>query len=166
MKIAGKQKFLGQIAALPRAMKDEIRKALDVSADETTDLMKRFVPVRSGALKASIGFTFGEYTPDNANVRGVQATGSGASELTVTMYAGDAKAWYASLVEFGTKAHIILPKQADGKLRLLGGRFVEEADHPGGTAQPYFFPAFRLGKKRAKSRLARAVRNGAKKAFR
>ncbi len=166
MKIAGKQKFLGQIAALPAAMKAEIRKALEVSADETTELMKRFVPVRSGALKASIDYTFGQYTPDNANVRGLKSSGADATELTVTMHAGDAKAWYASLVEFGTKAHIIEPKQAGGKLRLLGGRFVEEADHPGGTASPYFFPAYRFGKKRAKSRLARAVRNGAKKAFR
>lgn len=166
MKIKGKEKFLGQIAALPNAMRDEIRKALDVSADETTDLMKRFVPVRSGALRNSISYTFGEYKPDNANVRGLKSTGAGATELTVTMHAGDAKAWYAGLVEFGTRAHIIQPKQEGGSLHLLDGRIVEKVDHPGGMAQPYFFPAYRFGKKRAKSRLSRAVRNGAKKAFR
>ncbi|WP_144223610.1 HK97-gp10 family putative phage morphogenesis protein [Mesorhizobium amorphae] len=165
MKIAGKQKFLGQIAALPRAMKDEIRKALEVSADETTDLMKRFVPVRSGALRASIGFTFGEYTPDNASVRGLQSTGTGATELTVTMHAGDAKAWYAGLVEFGTRKHMILPREPGGKLRLNGGRFVDEVEHPGSDASPFFLPAYRFGKKRARSRLARAVRNGARKAM-
>lgn len=166
MKVKGKEKFLRQIEALPNAMKDEIRKALDVSADETTDLMKRFVPVRSGALRNSISYTFGEYKPDNAKLRGLQSSGKRATELTVTMHAGDAKAWYAGLVEFGTRAHIILPKQEGGSLHLLDGRVVEKVDHPGATRQSFFFPAYRLGKKRAKSRLARAVRNGAKKAFR
>lgn len=165
MKIAGKQKFLGQIAALPRAMKDEIRKALTVSAEETTDLMKRFAPVKSGALKASIGYTFGAYSPDNANVRGLKASGSDATELTVTLHAGDKTAWYASLVEFGTRAHTIEPKRPGGLLNIHG-RLIEEVHHPGANASPFFFPAYRFGKKRAKLRLARAVRNGAKKAFR
>lgn len=152
MNIQGRKKFEAQIAALPGAMKAEIRKALEVSAEETTDLMRRFAPVKSGALRRSIDYTFGHYRPDNSNVRGVEAGGGSAGELTVTLHAGDEVAWYASLVEFGTAPHT--------NRGLFDG-----THHPGSRAAPFFFPGFRFGKKRARARLARAVRAGAKKAF-
>jgi hypothetical protein len=150
MKINGKEKFLGQIAALPKAMKDEILKALKVSAEETTDLQKRFVPVDQGKLKRSIGFVVGDKAPEGAGISSTPA--GGATELTVTMFAGDETTMVSNrrgvqfqnalLQEFGVKRK---------------GRIVKN---------PFFFPGFRLGKKRAKNRLRRAVTNGARKAFR
>jgi HK97 gp10 family phage protein len=146
MRVKGKEKFIGQIAALPAAMKSEILKALTVSAEETTDLQKRFVPVKQGKLKASIGYVVGDQAPEGAGI--TSAPAKSATDLTVTMYAGDQSTMVtnkrgvrfqnAKIQEFGTKK---MP------------------------ANPYFFPGFRIGKKRAKPRIARAVTAGAKKAF-
>lgn len=170
MQIKGKDKFLKQIDALPRALKDEIRNALKMSGEEMVDLAKRFAPVKSGALRNSISYTFGRPRPENANVRGVSSAGENARDakgetgLLVTVHAGDARAWYASLVEFGTAPHEIKPKRPGGLLNVQG-RLVEKVDHPGASANPYFFPAYRLSRGRAKARLSRSIRNGAKKAF-
>lgn len=170
MQIKGKDKFLAQIDALPQALRAEIRAALEVSAEEMVDLAKRFVPIDSGALRNSISYTFGRFKPENSNVRGISSTAENARDakgdagLLVTVHAGNAKAWYASLVEFGTASHTIKPKRPGGVLGF-NGTAVEEVHHPGASARPYFFPAYRLSRQRAKSRLARSIRAGAKKAF-
>jgi HK97 gp10 family phage protein len=148
VRIKGKDEFLRQLQALPDAMRAEITKALETSAEETTDLMKRFAPVKTGNLRASIGFSFGEApkgaitskekTPRGQNLANARAAKREA-DLSVTMYAGGGDAFYARFQEFGTTEM---------------------------SANPYFYPGYRFGKKRAKSRLSRAIRNGAKKAFR
>lgn len=149
MKIENRDRLKRKLNALPNAVKAELRKALETSAQEITDLAKRFVPVKSGALKNSIGYTFGDYKPD-ANVRGVATGGGSGSDLTVTIHAGDAKAFYARFVEFGTAAHI---NQGEYK----------GTQNPGMRAEPFFYPAYRLGKKRAKGRLGRAYNTAARK---
>ncbi len=53
----------------------------------------------------------------------------------ITIFAGDKKAFYAAFVEFGTKAT---------------------------SAHPFFFPAYRFKKKRAKRRISRAIGKGFK----
>jgi HK97 gp10 family phage protein len=136
MKIAGKDKFLRQLQALPQAMRDEIRTSLKVSAEETTDLMRRFVPVESGALRASIGYSFGE-APKGA-LSSAARTVKAEAGLAVTLFAGGGKAFYARFQEFGTQEM---------------------------SANPYFFPAYRLARKRVRARMARAMRAGAKKAL-
>lgn len=136
MKVNGREKFDRQLAALPAAMKAEIRKALETSASETVDLMRRFAPVETGKLRASIDFTFGE-APKGALASDARAA-KAESGLAVTMFAGGKQAFYARFQEFGTTNM---------------------------AANPFFFPAYRLGRKRAKSRLSRSIRNGAKKAF-
>ena len=55
--------------------------------------------------------------------------------MTITIYAGDDKAFYARFVEFGTV-----------KMKAI----------------PFFFPAYRTNKKRAKSRVRRAHTKAAK----
>lgn len=139
MQIKGKDKFLAQIAALPSAMREEITKALTTSAEETTDLMKRFAPKRSGRLAASVGYAFGE-APKGASLSTAANARAAKSEsgLSVTMYAGGGEAFYAWFQEVGT---VKMP------------------------ANPFFYPGYRFGKNRAKARLGRAIRNGAKKAF-
>jgi HK97 gp10 family phage protein len=123
---------------MPKIAREEIHGALKLSAEEMTSTAKSFAPVDSGDLRNSIGYTFGEYKPENSNVRGV--TGGGGKlndpDLTVSVHAGDAKAYYAAFVEFGT------------------------VDTP---AQKFFFPAYRLVKKRVKSRISRATSKAAKK---
>jgi HK97 gp10 family phage protein len=62
-----------------------------------------------------------------------QAKGNG---IAATIYAGSSEAFYSRWVEFGTV-----------KMR----------------ARPYFYPAYRLGRKRAKSRISRAMTKAAKR---
>jgi hypothetical protein len=66
---------------------------------------------------------------------------------------GERVAGYAAAVEFGTKAHVIVPRRAKvlawGGQRTLGGRlrkgagathFARRVRHPGTRAQPYLRP--------------------------
>ena len=139
-----------RLEAIPKEARAEIRKALEKSAVELAGMVKNFAPEHSGDLKNSVGYTFGEYIPENSNVRGVSAAGGlGDPDLSVTVHAGDAKAFYAAFVEFGTKAH------------LQGGKLAGTY-HPGTAPKPFFFPAYRLLKKRIKNRIARAVKKAAR----
>lgn len=151
MKIKGVDKLKRKLKAMPKVARDEIHGALQKSAAEMAATAKNFAPVKSGALRASIGYTFGEYAPENSNVRGVGGGGKlNDRDLTVTVHAGDAKAYYAAFVEFGTAPH-------ENEGRFAG------SEHPGASAHPYFFPAYRLVKKRVKSRISRATNKAAKK---
>lgn len=163
MKIDRKAWFARKLAAIPDAVVKEMRGALSASASEMVDVAKRFAPVDSGALKNSIDFTFGDYKPENSNVRAAYGgRGAGGHDLAVTVHAGNAVAWYAGLVEYGTMSHTITAKNhpvlvANGK--VLG----KSVEHPGGAAQPFFGPAFRLTKKRMRARLARGMKAAIKK---
>ena len=134
-----RKEFLRRLNAIGPAARVEIKKALGKSADEMASTARSFAPVDSGDLRRSISYTFGNYKPANANVRGISSGGdvSKDPDLSVTVHAGDAKAYYAGFVEFGVQ------------------------DAP---AQPYFFPAYRLTEKRVKRRINRAVNAAARKA--
>lgn len=80
----------------------------------------------------------------------VKSSGRGAGNLQITVFAGGGDAYYARMIEFGTAPH------------LNGGRFAG-SKHPGTAAQPFFFPAFRANRRRAKSRVSRAINKAAKK---
>jgi HK97 gp10 family phage protein len=140
-----REKVLARLARLPRAVKVEVSKAMQEGANEITAMQRRLVPVRSGELKNSIRNVRGNYTPDNPNVRGFGGARGGDPDLTIHLVAGNAKAWYASLVEFGTKPH------------LNKGRF-RGTQHPGTTAQPYFYPAYRSLQRRYKGRVTRVMK--------
>lgn len=141
--------MLARLAAIPPKVRQEVGKATQKGADEITAMQKRLAPVRTGALRNSIRNVRGTYTPDNPNVRGFGGPRKGDPDLTVHLVAGNAKAWYAALVEFGTKPHL-------NKGRFAGTR------HPGTTAQPYFYPAYRSLKRRYKARVTRAMRKALK----
>ncbi|MBA1157762.1 HK97-gp10 family putative phage morphogenesis protein [Microvirga mediterraneensis] len=163
-KIEGLAKLRAKLRALPAEAKAEIRQALTQSAEEVADMARRLAPYESGDLKASIKVVHGSYTPENSNVRGVSATADGDADpdLTVSVVAGNAKAFYAAWVEFGTAAHVIKPKRPGGLLNI-NGRLIEQVSHPGGTPRPYFFPAWRANKRRVRGRITRATKKAAQK---
>lgn len=111
-----------------------IRPALEQAASGIVEMAKRFVPVKSGDLRDSIGWTWGTDIPKGATRLG-SVRGNKDPLLTITIFAGNETAFYARWVEFGTVAT---------------------------RAQPYFFPAYRANKKAAKSRVRRAVNKAAK----
>lgn len=129
-----------------------MRAALETGAQQVVATAKRLVPKDSGDLERSIGYTFGNYAPENSNVRGVTSGGGGDPDLSVTIHAGDAKAFYAAFVEFGTSPH-------DN-----GGKF-KGTKHPGSTPSPFFFPAYRANKKSVKARVTRAMNKAIKESI-
>jgi HK97 gp10 family phage protein len=154
-RMQNRDRLLRKMAALPGHVRSALRQALAESADEITDMQRRLAPVKDGHLRNSIGSTFGTHTPDNPNVRGVTAAAGPADpDLTVVIHAGDEKAFYAAFVEFGTQAH-----EQPNNPRI-------GYQHPGATAQPFFYPAYRALKKRVKSRLTKAAKQAAHKVAR
>jgi HK97 gp10 family phage protein len=128
IKVSNKDRMLAALKNVAPGMEKGIADALVKSADEMVQQAKQFAPVDDGDLRNSIAYTVGKYSADNANVRG--SSSGGGSDSSVTVHAGNAKAYYAAFVEFGV---------------------------PDRPKQPFFFPAFRLLRKRIKGRLSRAM---------
>lgn len=141
------------------AMRDGPRKAMSQAikenAEELSGAIRNVAPKgRTGALQRSIGWSWGN-APEGATLGGgannrSEAKGIlGAQGLAATVHAGDRQAWYARLVEFGTRPH------------KNKGLF-EGTDHPGTRALGFFFGTYRLRKKSMLSRFSRAMRKAIK----
>lgn len=135
-----KDRLYEKLRKLAPAADKELTAAGGKSAEEMVQAARAFVPVDTGKLRDSIQATApGGQPPSYAqNASGVVPPGA----WMVT--AGDRHVRYAHLVEFGAKPHI------------AGGRFAG-AMHPGAPAQPFFWPAYRLIRKRHKNRAGRAI---------
>lgn len=117
VKIEGLAHLKKRLASLPQKIRTEVKASLETSADELVAFQRRLVPVDRGDLRDSI------------------LKRDGRHELSVEVVAGNNKAFYAAMVEFGTV---------------------------NAPAQPYFFPPYRALKKRIKSRTSRAVKKAVK----
>ena len=122
---------------IPRAVRAATRDAMRKGAEEVVSSARQFVPRgETGELHDSIGWTFGD-PPGGSLVLGERKAAN--DSLVLTVFAGNKKAFYVRFVEFGTQ---------------------------GMSAQPFFFPAYRLNQKRIKSRVTRsmkkAIREGAR----
>lgn len=98
---------------------------------------KQLVPRRTGTLARTI--RIGELTADHVDV----------------VAGGTAQVGYAAAVELGSRAHVIVPRQAKvlawGGPRTLGGRlrkggtathFARRVQHPGTRPHPFLIPGF------------------------
>lgn len=101
------------------------------------------VPIKSGDLRNSI----------RVSVR-VQ---SKAGTVEGTVKAGNKRAFYAHMVEYGTQAHIIKAKRG-GMLRI-GGKLIAQVQHPGARAKPFMRPAFDAGAQKSVDAFAEYIRN-------
>ncbi|MBL4761715.1 MAG: HK97 gp10 family phage protein [Gammaproteobacteria bacterium] len=122
---------------IPKEVRKEAKVALAIWADKIVASAEDNVPQKTGALHNSIGWVWGNKAPKGAMVIG--SVNSDDPDLTITVFAGDDEAFYARLIEFGSRTR---------------------------AAHPYFFPAYRLQKKGGKSRLTRAIKKGIKKGVR
>jgi HK97 gp10 family phage protein len=121
-----------KLAALPALVEKRGREAMEKSADEIVAMMKRLVPVDDGDLRDSIAWTWGE-APKGAVVIAQSEPRPGNVRLTI--YAGNAKAYYARWTEFGT-------------VKM--------------SAQPFFFPSYRSLRARTRRRIMTATRKALK----
>lgn len=141
-----------QLAAIPKEHAAEMQRALGKAAIELTLAIRAATPVKSGALRDSITWQFGNQT----RVKYSQGFGAKYADhgLAVRITAGNARVRYPHIVEYGAAPH------------KVGGQFAG-AQHPGTRPQPYFWPTIRARKKAIKARLTRAsrkaIRTAAKK---
>jgi HK97 gp10 family phage protein len=127
---------------------------MEAAAEKIVADMRSLAPSRSGALRKSIGWTWGEPPKGSAVVATLKAnrggrrqrrpSRAGSGPMTLTIYAGNTTAFYARWIEFGTRSHI------------AGGQF-SGATHPGTSAQPFFFPALRANKRRFMAEVRKAI---------
>lgn len=113
--------------AIPQAVRDAVTPALVKSGEELVARMRALAPEDTGALKASITATPPGGTTPAYSQPG-GATTAGPNQVLVT--AGNEHVRYPHLVEYGA-AHA--------------------------PAQPFFWPAYRLTKKRIANRVKRAI---------
>lgn len=133
--IKGLASLKRKLAGFPAKAREEISWAMEISAQEIVDLARSLAPVDSGALRDSIGWSW-HGAPAGSMVLGqVRATGRGAGNLSIVIYAGNDRAYYARWVEFGTRAR---------------------------RAHPFFFPAYRAVRKRVRGRVSRAIAKAAR----
>jgi len=115
---------------IPARVRERTRRAMEKGANEIVAMAKGFVPVDSGDLRDSIGWTWGD-APKGSITLATSAPTEGGERITI--YAGNDEAYYARWVEFGTQ---------------------KMAPHP------FFFPAYRTLKRRVKSRITREIKKG------
>lgn len=135
-----------KLEKLKRNTEPHVRVAMEAAAETITDTMRRLVPVDKGDLRDSIGWTWGDAP------RGSISMSHSVGRMTITIFAGDEKAFYARWVEFGTAPH------------ANEGRF-QGTEHPGTIAQPFFYPAYRAHKKTVLAGMRKAIRNSVKQAI-
>lgn len=153
--------------ALRRRLPDEIAngigQAAEASGQEMVMLARSLAPVRKGtrggSLRASIALTKGgERTPAFSQPGGSSVVPDGAVMVT----AGNARVRYPHFVEYGAREHELY-KGAGSKLERGRWRFMRHRErHPGMKAQPYFWPAYRLIRKKFASRVTRALNKAVK----
>lgn len=142
--VRNKDRLFAKLRKLAPSAEAELNVANQQAAEAMVGYARELVPVHTGALRDSIVATPpGGIPPDHS--QGNRIVPEGAWMVT----AGNTKARYAHLVEFGTRPHI------------SGGEFAG-AKNPGTHARPFFWPSYRLIRKTMKSRAGRALKKSIK----
>jgi HK97 gp10 family phage protein len=139
-----------QLERTPKIAVEAAARAMEEGADEIVAFMKTLAPVRSGRLRDSIAWTWGDAPRGSLvidEIRRGQNAGEQFATLRITLYVGE---WYGRLAEFGTAPHA-QPNRGN--------------DHPGATAQPFFYPAWRAMGAKFKRKIRAAVRRAIKEAL-
>lgn len=135
-------RFKAKLAQLPSVIEAATRQAMEEFAEQIVAQMKSIVPVKTGKLRDSIGWTWGK-PPRGAKLVFVSKKSSG-NENRITIFAGDDVAFYARWVEFGTHARAPGKYRDERKRKRNSGKY----GHPATPAQPFFFPVWRANKRR------------------
>ena len=117
---------------------------MEECAAEIVAEMKLLVPVDSGDLRDSIGWTWGDIPAGSFiidEIRSGKNAGQQYATLRIKIYAGSREAFYARFIEFGTRTGV--------------------------SAQPFFFAAYKKwgGKAKFRARVRAAIRKRIKEAF-
>ncbi|MCO7736447.1 HK97 gp10 family phage protein [Brucella intermedia] len=136
--------FKKRLAKLPASVLKKTNEAIKKNAEEWVDWAQKMAPEdpKDGIhLRPSIRHEETE--------TGGQIVRAGGEATRVKQINGTGTFDYAIGVEFGTSPHI------------AGGKF-KGAMHPGTSAQPFFWPSYRMLRKRMSSRRRRALNQSVK----
>ena len=130
-----------RLAKIPDIAREAAAAAMEEGAQEIVDAMKMAAPVDSGALRDSIGWTWGEVPAGSFmidEIRSGKNKGDQYATLRIKIYAGNREAFYARFQEFGTRSQ---------------------------PAQPFFFVTWSREKAKFRRRIRERVRKRIKEAF-
>lgn len=155
---------------------DALRQELGRAAVEFEARAKALAPVESGpqprrvpgTLRDSIGWVWADSGSERIPKRLRAAlTKRGGRVPGVVLLAGSKRAFYAAMVEFGTKpgrkGFRAGVEPGDVKQHKEKGRIIRR-NHPGTRPQPYFWPVYRVMRKTVNIRLSRAMTKAIKQA--
>jgi HK97 gp10 family phage protein len=124
---SGMARLQARLAAVPKAVREAVQPTLQRNGKALADEMKHLAPVDTGALRESIVMTPGGASTPPYSEPGGSQT---VPDNAVMITAGNTEVRYAHLVEYGTKtAH----------------------------AEPFFWPAYRLMRKKIQGSIKRAI---------
>lgn len=163
-KIRNRERLRAKLRALPDAIRAEIKPALEKGAQNIADLAFSLAPFESGALRQSIDWSYGP-PPQGARIGVGKKQGAAAmkTDLLISVYAGNDRAFYARWVEFGTQASTAGTRVADKRSRKSGATRKSYRTHPGTPAHPFFYPAYRALRKDVSAKIRRATDRAIKK---
>lgn len=134
-------RIVAQLKRIPEVAVDAARQAMEEGAQEIVDAMRAAAPFKSGDLRDSIGWTWGELPPGTFmidEIRSGKNQGEQYATLRLKIYAGSNDAYYARFIEFGTvKA----------------------------PAHPFFFPTWKAKKAALRKKIRERVRAAIKEAW-
>ena len=113
-------KFAVEITKLDDKTKDNVQKVLNNTGFKIETKAKGNVPVDTGHLRRGITTKIGD--------------------MEVIVHTSNIK--YARGVEFGTRPHLIKPKNKKALYWKGAKHPVKSVNHPGSKAKPYLIPAF------------------------
>ena len=129
-------KFSVMLGELPGEIKDNVRKVVKNSAFNIERNAKSSASVKTGHLRRSISTKMGD--------------------MEATIHTSNLK--YAPMVEFGTRPHIIRPKNKKALYWKGATHPVKQVNHPGSKAKPYLIPAFEKEKDQFLEKLKEVIR--------
>lgn len=157
---ASLKRLQARMNAIPKKVRAAVKPAIEKSAQEIVSKAKALAPVDSGALRNSIGYALGDGPATRATGAFRISTKAADPDLRAVVFAGNDDAYYARWIEFGTAGGVagqrVGVRASDVRQNKSAGRKARRT-HPGTPAQPFFFPAWRLGSKRATARIRRAI---------
>ena len=144
--VKGWERLRRRLERIPKAVKRAAQPAVTDAAGDVAATIKILTPVDDGDLRDSIAVTpGGERTPAHSQPGGSMTVPENAAMVS----AGNTKVRYAHLVEFGSPPHI------------AGGIF-EGAEIPAVPPKPFFWPGFKLSRKRAARKIKRGITKAVK----
>ncbi|MCV6576270.1 MAG: hypothetical protein OIF58_11095 [Cohaesibacter sp.] len=140
-KLTGKQKAFKQLRKVAPSVVEDLGKGLQTNATEMASMARDFAPKDSGDYSETIK---AKEVEDKAGV---------------PIWAVFAS-WIWPFVEFGTRAG-----RRGERINQNGRSRKVQRNHPGTSAQPHLWPAYRTIKKRLKGRTTRSLNKAVKKAI-